>query len=236
MWLEWWDVLSGLQSRCGVTRAEPTCVIDDSPVERGQFREALHTTGRGLPRIAEQTDRTEQDSLAASRGSPLAPPAGGAAGAGDCTSRSDLSHSSDMPANEREKEKMRLQKLLKDFAKECVGGIPVSVVNTRTGRMPPYLFQMDRRLATFSLRPSDGSSVESVMEDFSMRDVEYIFKGQEVWDRTPALGLDAASCVGLEMNGTRRNLVLHFDDAYERDKFYTSMQVLKMSVDIQTSK
>lgn len=55
-------------------------------------------------------------------------------------------------------------------------------------RMPPYLFQMDRRLSVFSLRPSDGFSVESVLEDFCMQDVVSVFKGQEVCNRVPFLG------------------------------------------------
>lgn len=49
-------------------------------------------------------------------------------------------------------------------------------------------------------------------------------------------GLDAASCVGIDMWHEHRSLILHFDDAYERDKFYTSLQVLKMSIDIQQAR
>jgi len=235
---EQWDIMSGFQSRCGVTRAEPACVIDDMPTGKAPSGEAHNHPG--LPRIVEDADDRPSD---AEEGFDRPPPgtmaaadAGAGGGGGGSTTRSDASRGSDMPAPDREREKHRLQKLLKDFAKECVAGIAVNVVNARTGRMPPYFFQMDRRLAMFSLRPSDGSSVEDVMEDFSMRDVVSIFKGQEVCNRVPFLGLDAASCVGIDMGNAQRNLVLHFDDAYERDKFYTSLQVLKMSVDIQTCK
>merc|ERR1719464_896596 len=104
------------------------------------------------------------------------------------TSRSDTNRSDEMccqERQEREREKTRLQRLLKDFAKECVAGVPVNLVNTRIGRLQPYFFQMDRRLAFFSLRPSDGYSFENVVEEFSLREVETIFKGEEVFNRAP---------------------------------------------------
>jgi len=237
-WNEW-DMFSGLQSRCGVTRAEPASVIDDGFPGRPPMGDEVPGAGGGtLPRILE-SDRVgpqggtllyEEDALASRTPAPAVT---------EDSARSDTARSDDMAVDEREKEKQRLQRLLKDFAKECVAGVPVNLVNTRTGRMPPYFFQMDRRLATFSLRPSDGSSVESVVEEFLLRDAEAIYKGQEVCNRLPFLGLDAASCVGIDMGGAQRgirSLTLHFDDTYERDKFYTSLQVLKMSVDIQQSR
>lgn len=216
---EKWDMFSGLQSRCGVTRAEPASVIDDFPTGK--------PTSEGLPQIPEGSERVIKDQGAVAE----------ASGAADDTVRTDTSRSSDMASQEREREKIRLQRLLKDFAKECVAGVPINLVNTRIGRLQPYFFQMDRRLAFFSLRPSDGYSFENVVEEFSLREVETIFKGEEVFNRAPFLGLDAGSCVGIDMiDGSKRSLVLHFDDAYERDKFYTSLQVLKMSIDIQQAK
>jgi len=221
---EKWDMFAGLQSRCGVTRAEPASVIDDYPPSKAADDSPT------LPRIAESEREPQNEGF-------MGTLTAAAPAVDDETARTDTNRSDDMPCQEREREKSRLQRLLKDFAKECVAGVPVNLVNTRTGRMPPYFFQMDRRLASFSLRPSDGSSVESVVEQFHLRDAESIFKGQEVCNRVPFLGLDAASCVGIDMGGSSsKSLILHFDDAYERDKFYTSLQVLKMSVDIQQSR
>eukprot|EP00927_Polykrikos_kofoidii_P065679 TRINITY_DN61408_c0_g1_i1.p1 TRINITY_DN61408_c0_g1~~TRINITY_DN61408_c0_g1_i1.p1 ORF type:complete len:296 (+),score=54.02 TRINITY_DN61408_c0_g1_i1:241-1128(+) len=143
---------------------------------------------------------------------------------------------SDMPVEEREKEKARLQKMLKEFAKEAVAGIAVNLVNPRTGRKPPYCFVMDKSLGLFCLRPKDGSQAESTGQDFRMTEVESVYKGQEVFYRAHMLGREAAGCVGLDMGCEDRGLILHFDDSYERDKFYTSMQVLILSIGIQQSR
>lgn len=158
------------------------------------------------------------------------------------SARSDASAISetDMPMTEREREKSRLQKLLKDFAKEAVAGFAVNLVNTKSvGRKPHYMFQMDRHLSTFTLRPEDGSTaVESSMQGFSMKEVIEIYKGPEVVTRAPMLGVDANACVGLDLGvqglGDHR-LLFHFDDSYERDKFYTCLQVVRMSVEIKQS-
>merc|ERR1719215_603166 len=107
-----------------------------------------------LPQIVEQSVRAAREDEYGGGGVGEPPPQTPTS-TQECSSRSDLD---DMAIQEKEKEKARLQRLLKDFAKESVAGIPVNMVNTRTGRMPPYLFQMDRRLAFFSLRPADGSA------------------------------------------------------------------------------
>merc|ERR1712151_39471 len=150
------------------------------------------------------------------------------------SARSSASAGSEMIAEEREREKSRLQRLLKDFAKECVAGILVNLINLKTGSRPPYIFQMDRRLAVFSLRPKDGSFAECLVENFTMKDVVTIIKGQEVAEMAPYLGDDAQDCIGLEIDSAQHSpLIFHFDDTYERDRFYTSLQVLRLSLDIQ---
>jgi hypothetical protein len=141
-----------------------------------------------------------------------------------------------MASSEREREKTRLQRLLKDFAKEAVAGIVVSLVNPRTGRMPPYFLQMDRHLSLLSLRPKDGSTADAQVQDFRVTDIASIYKGHEVFVRAPAIGKEAVGCVGLDMNAADCSLIFHFDDAYDRDKFYTSMQVLTLSAGIQQAR
>jgi len=226
-----WGLAASLHSHCGVIRGEPSCLIETGGCSKDPcFKEAPRV---GLPRITEYSERTSVgDDEEAYRGE------------GDFTGRSDdfsarstkAGRDSDMPANDREKEKTRLQKLLKDFAKACVAGISVNVVNSRTGGMPPFIFQMDRRLSSFSLQPGDGGAVDTVAQDFGLQEVVNVYKGQEVCRRAPFLGLSAASCVGIDMCDPQNSLMLHFDDAYERDKFYTCLQVMKMSVDIQCTK
>lgn len=152
------------------------------------------------------------------------------------SARSTASGESDMATSDREREKTRLQRLLKDFAKEAVAGIVVSLVNPRTGRMPPYLLQMDRHLSLLSLKPKDGSTADAQVQDFKVADIASIYKGHEVFVRAPAIGKEAVGCVGLDMNAADCSLIFHFDDAYDRDKFYTSMQVLTLSAGIQHSR
>lgn len=149
------------------------------------------------------------------------------------TARSDASvNSASMTLEEKEKEKARLQRLVKDFAKEAVTGIAVSLVNAETARKSPHFFQMDRYLTVFSLKPRDGSVAEAAVQDFNVKDLTAIYKGVEVQVKAPSLGSSASTCVGLDTNRADRTLFFHFDDCYERDKFYTCLKILRMSVDI----
>mmetsp|Transcript_118059 Transcript_118059/g.252201 ORF Transcript_118059/g.252201 Transcript_118059/m.252201 type:complete len:227 (+) Transcript_118059:129-809(+) len=153
---------------------------------------------------------------------------------GGATARSNASASSSMPAEEKEKEKARLQRLVKDFAKEAVTGIAVSLVNPETTRSSPYFFQMDRYLTVFSLKPKDGSTAESSVQDFNVKDLTSIYKGSELSVKAPSLGEGklAGHCVGLDTNRADRRLFFHFDESLDRDKFYTCLKILRMSVDI----
>jgi hypothetical protein len=137
-----------------------------------------------------------------------------------------------MSAEEKEREKARLHKLVKDFAKEAVIGIAVTLVSPETARRSPHFFQMDRYLTVFSVKPTDGSTAESSVQDFNMKDVTAIYKGSDVAIKAPSLGSVAAACVGLDTNRADRRLFFHFEDSYERDKFYTCLKILRMSVDI----
>mmetsp|Transcript_24715 Transcript_24715/g.57068 ORF Transcript_24715/g.57068 Transcript_24715/m.57068 type:complete len:229 (+) Transcript_24715:132-818(+) len=154
---------------------------------------------------------------------------------GSVSARSNVSAGSAMSTEEKEKEKLRLQRLVKDFAKEAVTGIAVNLVNSETARQSPHFFQMDRYLTVFSLKPKDGSSAESSVQDFNVKDLTLIYKGPEVAAKAPSLGSVAAQCVGLDTTRADRRLFFHFDDNYERDKFYTCLKILRMSVDINRS-
>merc|ERR1719424_107451 len=132
------------------------------------------------------------------------------------SARSTASMGSSMSAEEKEREKARLQRLVKDFAKEAVTGIAVNLVNAETARKSPHFFQMDRYLTVFSLKPKDGSTAESSVQDFNVKDLTSIYKGAEVAMKAPSLGGCAAQCVGLDTNRADRRLFFHFDDNYER--------------------
>jgi len=151
------------------------------------------------------------------------------------TARSTASAGSTMSPEEKEREKARLQRLVKDFAKEAVTGIAVSLVNPETARLYPHFFQMDRYLTVFSLKPKDGSTAASSVQDFNVKDLTSIYKGADVSLKAPSLSTIASLCVGLDTNRADRRLFFHFDEALERDKFYTCLKILRMSVDISKS-
>mmetsp|Transcript_33296 Transcript_33296/g.72678 ORF Transcript_33296/g.72678 Transcript_33296/m.72678 type:complete len:231 (-) Transcript_33296:277-969(-) len=151
------------------------------------------------------------------------------------TDRSTASAGSSMSPEEKEREKARLQRMVKDFAKEAVTGIAVSLVSPETARQSPHFFQMDRYLTVFSLKPKDGVGAEALVQDFNVKDLAHIYKGGEVSIKAPSLGGVAVSCVGLDTNRADRRLFFHFDDHYERDKFYTCLKILRMSVDVHRS-
>mmetsp|Transcript_71627 Transcript_71627/g.180763 ORF Transcript_71627/g.180763 Transcript_71627/m.180763 type:complete len:281 (+) Transcript_71627:172-1014(+) len=142
-----------------------------------------------------------------------------------------------MSAEEKEREKARLQKLVKEFAKEAVTGIAVSLVTPGTGAQTPYFFQMDRYLTVFSLQPKDGSNstAEATLQCVNVRDLTQIYKGADVAMRAPGLGRLAGLCVGLDTTRADRQLFFCFDEPLERDKFYTCLKILRMSVDIHRS-
>eukprot|EP00930_Biecheleria_cincta_P069651 TRINITY_DN57365_c0_g1_i1.p1 TRINITY_DN57365_c0_g1~~TRINITY_DN57365_c0_g1_i1.p1 ORF type:complete len:246 (+),score=58.86 TRINITY_DN57365_c0_g1_i1:73-738(+) len=147
------------------------------------------------------------------------------------TARSTMSASS-MSPEEKEKEKGRLQRLVKEFAKEAVTGIAVTLVNPETARQSPHFFQMDRYLTVFSLKPKDGSTADSAVQDFNVKDLTKIYKGPEVLMAAPSLGTVTPMCVALDTNRADRKLFFHFEEPMERDKFYTCLKILRMSVDI----
>ncbi|CAK9081749.1 unnamed protein product [Durusdinium trenchii] len=150
------------------------------------------------------------------------------------TARSAVSASS-MSPEEKEREKGRLQKLVKDFAKEVVSGIPVNLVNPATAHPSPHFFQMDRHLTVFSLKPKDGSTAEAAVQDYSVKELTKIYKGPEVLMNAPNLGVLAQHCVAFDTTRADRRLIFVFDEALERDKFYTCLKILRMSVDISQS-
>lgn len=84
------------------------------------------------------------------------------AGGPPASARSNVSKGSSMSTEEKEREKARLQKLVKDFAKEAVTGLTVTIINPESSRRSPYFFQMDRYLTMFSLKPKDRSHASSL--------------------------------------------------------------------------
>jgi len=138
-----------------------------------------------------------------------------------------------MSAGEHEREKVRLQKLVKGFAREAVIGIAVTLVSPETARMTSYCFQMDRYLTAFSLKPTDGTVPHAVAAQVvSVKDLASICKGSEVAARAPRLAALAVACVGVGTRSGGPLLFFHFNESLERDRFYTCLRVLRMSADL----
>mmetsp|Transcript_6773 Transcript_6773/g.16447 ORF Transcript_6773/g.16447 Transcript_6773/m.16447 type:complete len:238 (-) Transcript_6773:169-882(-) len=144
-----------------------------------------------------------------------------------------------MTAEEKAREKTRLQILVKDFAKEVVTGMPVSVIDIADGSKCDKLFSMDRYLMNFTLAPSPAIVTSADQEEgpsFSMNDIMLIYKAQDVSDRLPSLPSDVTlNSVGIDIKDGKP-LIFHFEEAYERDKFYTCIKILRMSVDMAGKK
>lgn len=154
---------------------------------------------------------------------------------GPSSVRSNGSAGSTMSTGEKEREKARLQRLVKDFAKEAVTGIAVNLLNEETTRKTPHFFQMDRYLTVFSLKPKDGSTGCSSVQDFNVKDLITVYKGGEIAVNAPSLSGMTSCCVGIDTNRNGHRLFLQFDDNYERDKFYTCLNILRMSIEISGS-
>ncbi|CAJ1346129.1 unnamed protein product [Effrenium voratum] len=91
---------------------------------------------------------------------------------------------------------------------------------------------MDRYLTVLSLKPKDGSTADAAVQDYNVKDLTKIYKGPEVLMNSPGLGVLAQHCVAFDTNRADRRLIFVFDEAMERDKFYTCLKILRMSVDI----
>ncbi|CAE7801719.1 unnamed protein product [Symbiodinium sp. CCMP2592] len=88
---------------------------------------------------------------------------------------------------------------------------------------------MDRYLTVFSLKPKDGSTADSAVQDFSVKDLTRIYKGPELLMNAPSLGVLAQHCVALDTTRADRRVIFVFDEPLERDKFYTCLKILRMS-------
>eukprot|EP00927_Polykrikos_kofoidii_P074639 TRINITY_DN70679_c0_g1_i1.p1 TRINITY_DN70679_c0_g1~~TRINITY_DN70679_c0_g1_i1.p1 ORF type:complete len:219 (+),score=43.29 TRINITY_DN70679_c0_g1_i1:106-762(+) len=202
-------------------RADHLAFLGDQYNNSATGSEANHPSESSAPRLPVRRASPRPDEDDFSRCGLEEPP----------TARSAASRGS-MSLEEKEHEKARLQKLVKDFAREAITGIAVSVIHPETAIRSAHFFQMDRYLTVFSLKPKDGSTADASVQDFNVRDLTSIYKGVEVLARAPTLGKAAAACVGLDTNRADRRIFFHFDDGYERDKLYTCLKILRMSVDV----
>ncbi|CEL95780.1 unnamed protein product [Vitrella brassicaformis CCMP3155] len=140
-----------------------------------------------------------------------------------------------MTPAEKAQEKARLQTLVKQFAKDAVKGIDVSVIDPTDGSTADNVFLMDGYLKSFQLRGEDGKKTDSC----AVTDVVSVWKNQQVAEKLPSLSAETTTsrCVGLQLGegDNQREVFLFFDSEYNRDVFYTCIKILRLSTSLPRS-
>jgi len=108
------------------------------------------------------------------------------------------------------------------FIKKAFAGVEVMVVDPETRTATDAFFLINCRLSVCSLK---------VKQDFNMLDVTSVYKGRDVSERVPALASVAKFCVGMDMSSMQKRLFFLFDDATDKDEFYTSFRILRLSAE-----
>ncbi|CEL98401.1 unnamed protein product [Vitrella brassicaformis CCMP3155] len=133
-----------------------------------------------------------------------------------------------LSAEEKKDEKARLQRVVKDFAKDAVGGMEMTVIDL-DGRKFRTLFQMDSYLQYFTFEPVKGEAVPEHMRKIEMKSVDSVYRDSKVMKKKPNFPFpeDAPHCVGFETRGGRVKLFFLIPEEDARDNFYTCFKVLR---------
>lgn len=136
----------------------------------------------------------------------------------------------------KESEKVRLQEIVRDFSRQATSsGISVHIVSAESAEVSQTLLTMDKYLHELTLKTHEERQQEQCEERcFNMKDMSAIHKGPDFTRRVPSLAHMAAYCVGVEF--VNENVNFHFKDTIDRDQFYTCLKILRMSVDINSSR
>jgi len=157
------------------------------------------------------------------------------AGGGPSSARSSSS-----PA-ERQKEKERLQDMVKEFAKAVVQGQQCQWLSSAAGAPRPATYSFDKGLSTFSLRAEDSPSLT-----FEMAKILEVLKDVKDTPFSDLLQLKPPHVLAGDELARRFVCVLHEDisgpdsrnylgllmpNPYERERFYTCMKILRWALD-----
>mmetsp|Transcript_87984 Transcript_87984/g.152437 ORF Transcript_87984/g.152437 Transcript_87984/m.152437 type:complete len:223 (+) Transcript_87984:143-811(+) len=142
-----------------------------------------------------------------------------------------------MTPREKEQEKARLQEIVKEFSRAAVTGINVNIIDAETQEVSSRIFAMDKYLYTLILKSAPGDPSAAPEQSFNMKDMSAIYKGPDVTLKAPKLSSVASSAMGVDFhNPSDFRLFFYFKDGSDRDKFYTCLKILRMSVDINHQK
>jgi len=129
--------------------------------------------------------------------------------------------------------KIMLRAKVASFIKKAVTGVEVMVVDPETLKAFDAFFLIDRRLAVCSLKAKNEVSAGSALgQDFNVLDVVSVYKGRDVAERVPALASVAKFCVGMDMLSMQKRVFFLFDDAIDKDEFFTSFKILRLSAEL----
>mmetsp|Transcript_7512 Transcript_7512/g.12060 ORF Transcript_7512/g.12060 Transcript_7512/m.12060 type:complete len:241 (+) Transcript_7512:120-842(+) len=144
-------------------------------------------------------------------------------------------------AEEKEREKARLQVIVTEFKQTAVRGISVALVDPDTLVISKNVFSMDKLLYKVCLEPSaEAASRErdgaSLARTYAMEDFESIYKEPMLAEKAPKLAPMAKRCLGVDFvhkpSEAPKSLYFYFASESERDKFYTCLKILHMSATI----
>lgn len=131
---------------------------------------------------------------------------------------------------DKDDEKARLQKAVKDFAKSAVAGMAVLAVHSTTGIRTVRTFQMDRQLSVFCLKGGGWPA-----EEYPMKQIDCIREGREVEEKYGLFGIVDSACVAIEMKVGQPFFFCFDDEPNKRANFAVCMKILRMSVDLGKS-
>lgn len=149
---------------------------------------------------------------------------------------------------EKQREKERLQEMVKEFAKAVVQGQPCELIDESLGRAESQPrdanYMIDRSLKMFSLSCGDATSPKV---QFEMTQILEILKDAR---QTPLAFLLSTPAAGFSPEKMERNFIcvqyqddagsiqflgLFMPNAYERERFYTCMKILRWAMDSRKS-
>eukprot|EP00405_Crypthecodinium_cohnii_P002124 CAMPEP_0194749488 /NCGR_PEP_ID=MMETSP0323_2-20130528/3659_1 /TAXON_ID=2866 ORGANISM="Crypthecodinium cohnii, Strain Seligo" /NCGR_SAMPLE_ID=MMETSP0323_2 /ASSEMBLY_ACC=CAM_ASM_000346 /LENGTH=223 /DNA_ID=CAMNT_0039664601 /DNA_START=140 /DNA_END=808 /DNA_ORIENTATION=- len=135
---------------------------------------------------------------------------------------------------DRQREKERLQEMVKEFAKAVVQGLPCQWLPESTGAPRAALYSFDKALRHFTLSPEDAPPL--IMDMGRISEISKEVRGGPFEDRLRYLPTPVApgddfvrrfACVEHEGLGRTEFVAILLPNQHERERFYTCMKILR---------
>lgn len=143
---------------------------------------------------------------------------------------------------EKQKEKERLQNMVKEFAKAAIQGQQCQWLQASgVGGPLAATFSIDRSLRTFTLQPADAQavslgmgSIREVLKD--VRDTPFFGVLPQNADEALERRFVCLQYEGVLGEAQDRYLAILTPNPYERERFYTCMKILRWAMDSRREK